>query len=48
MRQGKVFYKDYLAGIITETNEGEYVFQYNEKYVNDHPDDFISFFNRVE
>jgi serine/threonine-protein kinase HipA len=43
MRQGKVFYKDYLAGIITETNEGEYVFQYDEKYVNDHPDDFITF-----
>lgn len=27
MRKGRVFYKDHLAGIITETNEGEYVFQ---------------------
>jgi hypothetical protein len=25
MRRGKVFYKDHLAGIITETNDGEYI-----------------------
>lgn len=43
MRRGKVFYKEFLAGIITETNEGEYVFQYSEDYVNDHPKDFITF-----
>lgn len=43
MRSGKVFYKDYLAGIITETNEGEYIFQYEEQYVNNHPNDFITF-----
>ena len=43
MRQGKVYYKNYLAGIITETNEGEFVFQYDEQYVKDHPKAFITF-----
>ena len=43
MRQGDVFYKTYLAGTITETDEGEYVFQYDEQYVNNHPNDFITF-----
>ena len=43
MRKANVFYKDHLAGILTETDEGEYVFQYNEKYVEDHPADFITF-----
>jgi len=43
MRTGKVYYKDCFAGIITETDEGEYVFQYHEKYVEYHPDDFITF-----
>ncbi|MDA3912134.1 MAG: HipA N-terminal domain-containing protein [Bacteroidales bacterium] len=43
MRQGKVFYKACLAGVITETNDGEYVFQYDKQYVEDHPNDFITF-----
>ncbi len=43
MRRGRVYYKEHLAGIITETNDGEYVFQYDELYVKDHPDDFITF-----
>lgn len=43
MRQGKVFYKDFLAGIIIETNEGEYMFQYDPQYVIEHPDKFITF-----
>ena len=43
MRQGKVYYKDHLAGTITETNEGEFVFQYDLKYVKEHPGDFITF-----
>ena len=43
MRQGKVYYKDYLAGIITESNEGEYVFQYDKNYVREHPKEFITF-----
>lgn len=43
MRQGKVYYNENLAGIITETNEGEYVFQYNSKYVRKHIQEFITF-----
>jgi len=43
MRQGKVYYKDNLAGIIMETNEGEYVFQYDENYIKEHPSEFITF-----
>ncbi len=43
MRQGKVFYKNQFAGIITETNEGEFIFQYDEKYVTEYPKNFISF-----
>lgn len=43
MRQGKVYYKDQFTGTITETNEGEYVFQYDQKYVKEHPEEFITF-----
>jgi len=43
MRQAKVFYQDILAGILTETNDGDYVFQYQDSYVYEHPDDFITF-----
>jgi serine/threonine-protein kinase HipA len=43
MRQGKVYYNEHLAGVITETNEGEYVFQYYEKYLKEHPLEFITF-----
>ncbi len=43
MRQAKVFYQDILAGILTETNEGDYVFQYEDAYIKEHPEDFISF-----
>ena len=43
MRQGKVYYKESFAGIITESNDGEYIFKYNEQYVKDHPGGFITF-----
>ncbi|WP_017729669.1 HipA N-terminal domain-containing protein [Nafulsella turpanensis] len=43
MRRGRVYYKEHLAGTITETNEGDYVFQYDPQYVQKHPDDFITF-----
>lgn len=43
MRCGKVYYKDHLAGTITETNEGEYIFRYDEQYVKGHPNEFITF-----
>lgn len=43
MRQGKVFYQDFFAGTITETDDGEYTFSYDEKYIEDFPQQFISF-----
>ncbi len=43
MRLGKVFYKDYLAGIITESDDGEFVFQYDPEYIKNHPQLFLSF-----
>ena len=38
-----MFYKDIQAGIISETDDGEYLFQYDDEYVRNHPNDFISF-----
>jgi len=43
MRQADIYYKDHLAGLLTETDEGEYVFQYSKTYVEQHPDQFITF-----
>lgn len=43
MKRGKVYYKNHLAGIVTETNEGEYVFRYDNQYVKEYPNDFITF-----
>jgi serine/threonine-protein kinase HipA len=43
MRQAKVFNQEILAGILTETNEGDYVFKYEDAYVQAHPNDFITF-----
>lgn len=47
MRSGKVFYKDRFAGIISETADGEYVFQYDSHYVKNYPRDFITFTMQV-
>jgi serine/threonine-protein kinase HipA len=43
MRKGNVFYKELLAGVLTETNDGDFVFQYEESYVMNHPSDFLTF-----
>ncbi len=43
MRSGQVYYKDKLAGILTETNEGDYIFQYEENYIKEHSNEFITF-----
>ena len=43
MRKGKVYYKEYFAGIITETDDGEFVFHYGENFVTEHPKEFITF-----
>lgn len=43
MRQAKVLYKNEIAGILTETDEGEFIFQYDEKYILNFPKQFITF-----
>jgi serine/threonine-protein kinase HipA len=43
MRKGKVFYNTIFAGIITETEDGMYVFQYDEKYIQNYPTKFLTF-----
>ena len=43
MRQGKVYYNEHFAGIITETDDGEFVFQYDTGYVDEHAGEFITF-----
>ena len=43
MRQAKIYYQEQLAGILTETDEGEYTFQYESAYVGEYPDQFITF-----
>lgn len=43
MRQAEIYYKEHLAGLLTETDEGEYVFQYNKAYVEEYPKAFITF-----
>lgn len=42
MRIGKVYYHDFLAGILTETDDGEYIFQYDAEYIETHPFKFIT------
>ena len=43
MRQAEIYYKDLLAGILTETNEGEYTFIYDKSYIEKQPKQFITF-----
>lgn len=43
MRQAAIYYQTVLAGTLTETDEGEYVFQYTSAYVQEHPKQFLTF-----
>ena len=43
MRRAERYYKDVIAGILTETNEGQYTFLYDKEYVLKYPDQFITF-----
>lgn len=43
MRKAAIYYKDFFAGILTETDEGEYVFQYEEKHIKEYPKQFLTF-----
>jgi serine/threonine-protein kinase HipA len=43
MRTAAIYYKDQFAGILTETDEGEYTFQYDKPYVEKYPGHFLTF-----
>ncbi len=43
MRRAEIYYKDSLAGLLTETDEGQYHFQYDKEYITKYPDRFITF-----
>ncbi|MDG1803480.1 HipA N-terminal domain-containing protein [Flavicella sp.] len=43
MRQAQILYGDINAGILTETDHGEYTFEYNQNYIENYPKQFISF-----
>lgn len=43
MRQAVVKYNNILAGILTEEDNGEYVFVYDKAYVQNYPNQFITF-----
>lgn len=42
MRKAAIYYKEFLSGILTETDDGDYNFQYDEKYVSEHPKESIT------
>ncbi len=43
MRRGEIYYDDTLAGILTETDDGEYTFTYNDDYIAKYPSQFLTF-----
>lgn len=43
MRQANIYYDTIFCGILIETNEGDFTFQYNESYIEKHPNQFITF-----
>lgn len=43
MRQAKILYDGIFCGTLTETDDGEFTFKYDDDYVNQYPDQFITF-----
>lgn len=43
MRRAAIHYKDSLAGVLTETDQGEYIFEYDKMYVANYPKQFLTF-----
>lgn len=43
MRQGIVKYNNIQAGLLSEEDNGEYVFVYDDNYAQAYPDQFVTF-----
>ena len=43
MRIAEIYYNNTLAGVLTETDDGEFIFKYDKKYIRNYPKQFITF-----
>ena len=43
MRKAEVYYQNDLAGLLSETDDGHYIFQYTDAYIKKFPKQLISF-----
>ncbi len=43
MRQARIYYDKVFCGLLTETNDGDFTFNYDSDYINQYPDQFITF-----
>ncbi|WP_289039168.1 HipA N-terminal domain-containing protein [uncultured Zobellia sp.] len=43
MRQAKIFYDTIYCGLLTETDDGDYTFCYDDAYAAQYPSQFITF-----
>ncbi len=43
MRKATILYGEVLSGVLTETDDGEYLFQYDQNYITEYPSQFITF-----
>ena len=43
MRKANIYYDDILAGVLIETDTGDYEYQYNDDYVSRYPNQFLTF-----
>ncbi len=48
MRSAEIYYKELFAGVLTEKDDGDYLFQYDSDYIEKYPGQFISFSFPVE
>ena len=43
MRKANIYYNNDIAGELIETDDGEYIFTYNSHYIDQNPNQFITF-----
>lgn len=43
MRQAEVYYNKLYAGLLSESDNGDYIFHYDKEYVINYPNQFITF-----
>ncbi|MBI9067064.1 MAG: HipA N-terminal domain-containing protein [Salinivirgaceae bacterium] len=43
MRSAEIYYNEIVAGILVETDDGEYQFSYNNSYIENFSEQFLTF-----